>query len=90
MQYFNVLFSAEYSQNEGNFGMVDVHEPINEYLLADELIFPSHLIDQLTFVFTGKLGKKLADNQMTYFPWRLISQKMYALLSPYSNSENKK
>ena len=66
---------------------MNVKESINEYLLEDEKKFPHQLIDKITFYLASKKGKIFADNQMMYFPWRLITQKLYKILLPYSKRD---
>jgi hypothetical protein len=75
--------SREYSKSGGMFGIVEsVPEIENEYLLEDGQDFPIDMLEGISFKFIGskdddELGDSLADYQMTYFPWRLISKKFF-------------
>lgn len=82
--------SNEYAKSGGDFGVVDTNpNNINEYLLKDELDFPLEMVKQLNFFFEGskddkELGDNLADFQMMYFGWRLVSEKLYKILKDRS------
>ena len=88
MKYYKVHFSNEYGKKKGKYGIVKINEKINEYLLEDGISFPLDLFNNLTFYFEGDDTKSLADFQMTYFPWRVISEKFYKILKKYNNDES--
>jgi len=93
MKYYKVLMSDEYSKSGGKYGIVDVFPNVNdEYLLEDGLRFPKEILNDVTFVFEGtkddsELGDNLADYQMMYYPWRLISKKLYLILEEFSKED---
>ncbi len=90
MKYYQIIPGIEYSKSKGAFGLVDtVPDAPNEYALEDGASFPLEMVNAVKFVFEGsqddrELGDDLADFQMMYSPWRLISDKLYQLLAPFS------
>ncbi|WP_407527104.1 hypothetical protein PDL71_06705 [Lacibacter sp. MH-610] len=86
MNFYRVLYCSDYSKKKGEFGIVDINKSLNEYLLEDGLAFPDGLFDGVEFYLKGPAKKNLADFQMTYYPWRLISEKMFQVLKKYSSS----
>ena len=80
--YYRVLYSNEYAKKKGKFGIVDIREgSIDEgYLEGNGREFDDKLFEGVSLIFEGQ---SLADFQMTYFPWRLVSQKMYSLLMDF-------
>ena len=83
MNYFDVIYCNEYAKENGKYGIIDVKENVDEYQLKDCKPFPYDMINNITFIFEGKKDDILADFQMPYFPWRLISTKLYGVLEPF-------
>jgi hypothetical protein len=87
MNYYRVLYSNEYAKKKGCYGIIDCKDDFDRYVIKDEHPFPKEIIDKLIFQWEGNENKIMADIQMSYFPWRLISEKAYNILKKY-NSKN--
>jgi hypothetical protein len=86
MKYFKVLHCGEYSKKNGLFGIVDSSVDYFNDIFDGGKQFPEQEFSNLTLTFEGNDKKNFADFQMCYFPWRLISQKMYLILEKYLES----
>ena len=85
--YYRVLFGSDYSKKNGRFGIVRCNSPIDEYALKDGQTCPAGLLEGLDLEWEGNPNKVMADFQMMYLPWRLISERAYRILLPVSRPE---
>ncbi len=82
-KYYSILYGPEYAKEDGPFAIVDnKNSDFDARLLEDEQRLTQETVNQLDLVMEG--GEP-ADFQMTYEPWRLISEKMYKMLLSFKN-----
>lgn len=84
MQYYMVMHSGEYAKKSGKYGIVDSSSG-NGYDIAydDGNTFPQNEFSVMKLIFEGTDKKEFADFQMSYFSWRLISEKLFLILQKY-------
>jgi len=87
MDFFRVLYSNDYAKKNGKFGIVNSVPELNDNLFSDGESFDFKTTPDVEFFMEGGPEKSLADFQMMYYPWRLISKKLYTILSDFSDSE---
>jgi len=80
MRYYKLQFSDEYSLNTSSFTIVDGDNITDEYSVSDARQLPTAMLDEANFFFEDSSAVK-ADFQMMYFDWRLMSSKMYNVIS---------
>ncbi len=85
--FYRVLFGSDYSKKNGRFGIVRCNSPVDEYALKDGQACPSGLLESLDLEWEGSSTKVMADFQMMYLPWRLISERAYRILLPFSQRD---
>ena len=77
MNYYRVLFSDEYSNKDGSLGIIDCKSIDIDDTIIDGMKIPKSISDELIFSFKGK---SLADFQMSYFPYRILSNRFKKIL----------
>lgn len=85
--FYRVLFGSDYSKKNGRFGIVRCNTPVDEYALKDGQACPPGLLEGLHLEWEGSPNKVMADFQMMYLPWRLISERAYRILLPFSQPD---
>ncbi len=87
MKYYQVFFCSEYEKKKGKYSIIGSDDIFDEYALKDEETFPVEMIDNIELRFDDDKEYILADRQMDYFGWRFVSEKMYKIMKPYSDTE---
>tara|TARA_B100000809_G_scaffold118399_1_gene116720 strand:- start:169 stop:702 length:534 start_codon:yes stop_codon:yes gene_type:complete len=87
MKYYRIVPSEENANDECKYGLVDCDNVQDEYCLEDGQSFPKEVIDNAKLYFEDD-SKVPGDYQMMYFPWRLISLKLYEVLKEFVLSED--
>lgn len=86
MDYYRVLFSEEYSKKKGKYGIVDIeNQEIDVSEFQDGRNLTQEMFNDLSLRFEGDAYKSLADYQMDYEAWRIISKKLYSVLVKFKN-----
>ena len=92
MKYYKVLFSGEYAKRNCKFGIIQGQYVSDEYEVKygvkDEKPLPLGILKEVEFKFDDKPLNKSADFQMSYLPWRLISERFHEVLIKNEMSDN--